>query len=79
MPKGRSQQPKPSLWWQLGNKSRLFYFILDGKNVPSKKQGNMEMLFLHQVLSNTRRIYDPNSNHELLGKKMFIHLFNQTP
>jgi hypothetical protein len=51
---------------------------LDGKNVLSKKQGDLEMLFLHQVPFNTR-IYDPNSNHELLGKKMFIQFFNQTP
>lgn len=59
-------------------KFRLFYFILDGNNVPLKKQGDLEMLFMHQMQSNTR-IYDPNSNHEFLGKKMFIKLFNQTP
>jgi hypothetical protein len=57
---------------------KLFYFILDDKNVPLKNQGDLEMLFLHQMPSNTR-IYDPNSNHKLLGKKMFIELFNQTP
>jgi hypothetical protein len=57
---------------------KLFYFILDDKNVLLKKQGDLKMLFLHQMPSNTR-IYDPNSNHKLLGKKMFIELFNQTP
>jgi hypothetical protein len=60
-------------------KSRLFYFILDGNNVPLKKKVTWKCcLILHQMRSNTR-IYDPNSNHELLGNKMFIELFNQTP